>query len=116
VALVPVPSKEVVREIEDGARSFFGIVQRFLRLTADQKEQGVRIEKQAAEIKAQAARITAQAEEIAALRDELHTLKAREELVLVRAESAATLAASHSIADLARRIGHLEATRENREQ
>ena len=55
--------------------------------------------------------IKSQAAEIAALRDEVHTLKAREELVILQAEAAATRAAMHSIADLARRIGHLEASR-----
>ncbi len=102
MAIVTVPNKEIVKEIEDGAKSFFGIVQRFLRLSSDQKTQGEAIKRQAAEIKAQAA-------EIAALRDELHTWKAREKIVIVRAESAATLAASNSIADLARCIGRLEA-------
>jgi len=32
---VPLPSKEVAKEIEDGAKSFFGIVQRVLRVTSE---------------------------------------------------------------------------------
>jgi hypothetical protein len=99
---VPAPGKELTAELEKGAKSLFAQLQRLLRLSAEQQKQATLIEKQTAEIKAQA-------EEIAALRDELHVLRAREELVLVRAEAAATLAASHSVADLARRIGHLEA-------
>ncbi len=99
---VPVPNKEISAEIEKGARSLFGYVRRLLRLSAEQQKHATLIEKQTAEIKAQG-------EEIAALRNELQILKLREELVLVRAESAATLAANQSLADLARRIGHLEA-------
>jgi Tfp pilus assembly protein PilN len=103
---VPLPSKEVAKEIEDGAKSFFGIVQRVLRVTSEQQKQAALITKLVADLKAQAG-------EIAGLRDELHTLKAREEVVIVRAESAATRAASTTMADLARRIGHLEARHGN---
>jgi Tfp pilus assembly protein PilN len=99
---VSLPSKEAAKEIEEGAKSIFGIVQRVLRVTSEQQKQAALLKKLVEEVKAQAA-------EIAVLRDELHGLKAREEVVLVRAESAATLAASSSMADLARRIGHLEA-------
>jgi Tfp pilus assembly protein PilN len=102
---VPVPSKDVAKEIEAGAKSFFGLVQRLLRLSEEQRKHAALIEKQAAEIKAQNA-------EIAALRDAIHALQTREDVILARAETVAIRSASAGIADLARRIGHLEATRD----
>ena len=56
--------------------------------------------------------IAALHDDIQALKLEIERLKVREEIVFVRAEAAASTAATsvvlHSMADLARRIGHLE--------
>ncbi len=49
-----------------------------------------------------------QAAQIVALRDAVNTLQAREDVLLARAELAATQAASASVTDLARRLGHVE--------
>lgn len=57
--------------------------------------------------------IAALHEDVQALKLEIERLKVREEVVIARAEAAASAAAGsvamHSTADLARRIGHLEA-------
>ena len=103
--MVPVPGKEVAKEIEAGGRWILKAMSRMLRLATEQEKHAALIEKQATEIKAQAA-------EIATLREALQALKAREDVVEARAETAATRAASISVADLARRIGHLEARRD----
>jgi hypothetical protein len=59
------------------------------------------------------AAITRMSEDIASLRLEVERLKAREEVLIARAEAAAQSAASavavHNTAELARRIGGLEA-------
>jgi hypothetical protein len=104
MGIVPVPGKEALREAEKGAMSFLGLVQRLLRLAQEQQKHAGLIETQAAEIKAQGA-------EIALLREAVSALRAREEIVMLKAEAAATRSASGSMADLARRIGHLEAGR-----
>ena len=66
---VPVPGKDVTKEIEKGAGAVLRLFQRLLRLSAAQEKHATLIEKQAAQIATQSA-------ETAALRDELHTLKA----------------------------------------
>ncbi len=94
------PTKEIVEELEAGGK---GLVQFGLRVL------GIldKLETHAKLIKAQAAQIEA-------LRDAVHALQSREEVLLAKAEAAATLAASTAVADLARRIGHLEAELERR--
>ncbi len=100
---VPVPSKDVVREIESGGKWAFGFLQRLLRLSETQAKHTGLIDKQAADIKA----LTS---DVVELRRTIERLQDREDLILARAEAASTRAAAQMMADLARRIGSIEAT------
>ncbi len=53
--------------------------------------------------------LEAQAAEIASIRETILTLQAREDVLLARSEATASVAAAHGLADLARRVGYLEA-------
>jgi hypothetical protein len=55
------------------------------------------------------AALAKQDEEISALRLEIERLKAREEVIIARAEAAAMAGGMTGSNDLARRVGHLEA-------
>lgn len=88
-------TKEIAVELETGSK---GLFQLFLRIA------GI-LDK----LEGQGKLIKAQAEQIQALRDAVHTAQSREDVLLAKAEAAATVAAASAVTDLARRIGHLEA-------
>jgi hypothetical protein len=89
------PAKEVAVEIETGGRGF---IQLFLRIA------GI-LDK----LDAQSKLIRAQAAQIEALRDAVHALQGRDEVLLAKGETAATLAAGRAVSDLALRVGRIEA-------
>jgi hypothetical protein len=88
------PAKEVIADIEIGAGGLFKLWLRITRIL-DVQDKHARL-------------IEAQADQITALRDAVHTLQAREDVLLARAELAAAQAAGASVIDLARRLGQLE--------
>ena len=88
------PAKEVVADIEVGASGLFKLWLRITRIVDVQDKHAKLIENHATQI--------------AALRDAVHSLQAREDVLLARAETAAVQAASTVVTDLARRIGHIE--------
>ena len=88
------PVKEAVADIEVGASGLFKLWLRITRILDVQDKHAKLIENQAAQI--------------AALRDAVHTVQAREDVLLARAEVAAVQAAHASTTDLARRLGHIE--------
>jgi hypothetical protein len=93
--VTPPPAKEVAAGIETGGIGLFPL---FLRIA------GVldKLDGQSKLIKAQAAQIEA-------LRDAVHALQGRDEVILAKGETAATLAAGRAVSDLALRVGRIEA-------
>ncbi len=88
------PTKALVAEAEAGAGGLFKLWIRVMRILETQDKHAKLIE--------------AQTKEIATLRDPVLTLQAREDGLIARAELAAQKVAGQAMADMARRVGHLE--------
>jgi hypothetical protein len=89
------PTKELIAESESAAGGLFRLWLRITRILDVQDKHAKLIEAQAAEL--------------TGLREAVLTLQAREDVLLARAELAAMKAATETMNDQARRIGHLEA-------
>jgi hypothetical protein len=95
-----IPSKEAGKEIFAEGTRFVRLVQKVFRITETQARQTMLIDKQTLEIEA--------------LRHAVQTLQVREDVLLARAEAAASKAAASIVADLAHRIGVIEGRADKR--